>query len=906
MSRATFLSVFAHPLFFESVERYQPVEADFMVPVRERLTGPWSFSRRTVWFGCTPPAPRARPLPNQGWKIHVLSAQSNANDILQAVVPVLDARSIDFKFALDHRVLAMMNSKRWGRQGAGKFVTIYPIDEAEFVDLLEHLRGVTRGFEGIYILSDRRYKDSKVLFYRYGGIRPVAVANERGEEVSMLVSPTGEQIPDERMPYFHLPPWVRDPFPPEDEEEVGIRDEQGRIALGDGRYLINNVLGFTNSGGIYLADDRETGEVVIIKEARPFVSSGVDSIAGLKKEHRILSRLAAAGVDIAPRPIELFQDWEHFFLVQEYVRGSQLTSFSSRKNVTLMTDPSLEDTEAFFADFRVIFVQLAQILESLHDNNIVFGDLSPNNVIVLENPLRVRILDFEGASELGVDRAAGVFTPGFAYRDQMYGQDSTFQSDYFALGALMHFFLAPFNQIFPISPRSRFTFLEEVTEDIGFPPAVRQVVHAMMENDPEKRPTPREVVAVLEAEHELRPPAFRVDGPGDDPAYDRRVEAICDYCLAVADYERTDRLFPAFATVFQTNPLSLAYGACGVAHAITCMGRKVPDSVVDWILQPTSERDRYPPGLYVGLAGLAWSLLDLRRTEPALRIMARANEHPLAQRTFDLFHGAAGLVLANLRFFLATQDELFRDQALASGRRLLEVAVEVDDGICWQADDQVPLGLGHGASGVALALLYLYLATGSEEFLAVGLKALRFDLSRGITNLDGGLSWRRLDDNSPIMYPYWQYGSAGVGTVLVRYRALLGDERYDDPFEAIFLDLNRKYAVFPGLFIGLAGIGETLLDFYRFTGEERFSTAAYRVASGLSLFGIEREEGLAFPGDGLNRICCDLATGSAGVGRFFHRLVHGGEAPLLLDSLLANHVQQPADRGVATAASAAT
>ena len=112
MSRATFLDVFAHPLFFESVERYQPVEADFMVPVRERLTGPWSFSRRTVWFGCTPPAPRARPLPNQGWKIHVSSAQSNANDILQAVVPVLDARSIDFKFALDRRVLAMMNSKR--------------------------------------------------------------------------------------------------------------------------------------------------------------------------------------------------------------------------------------------------------------------------------------------------------------------------------------------------------------------------------------------------------------------------------------------------------------------------------------------------------------------------------------------------------------------------------------------------------------------------------------------------------------------------------------------------------------------------------------------------------------------------------------------------------------------------
>lgn len=902
MSRVTLSDVFAHPLFFESIERYQPVEDDFLVPVRERLTGPWSFSRRAVWFGCTPPAPRARPLPNQGWKIHVSSAVSNANDILEAVVPVLDARSIDFKFALDRRVLTLMNSKRWGRQAAGKFVTIYPIDDAEFVDLIEQLHGVTREFEGIYILSDRRYKDSKVLFYRYGGIRPVALANEKGEEVSMLVSPTGEQIPDERTPYFHVPPWTRDPFPPEDEDEAGIRDEQGRIALRDGRYLVNNVLGFNNSGGIYLADDRETGEVVIIKEARPFVASGVDSIAGLKKEHRILSRLAAAGVDVAPRPIELFQDWEHFFLVQEYLRGNQLTTVSARKNVTLMTEPTLEDTETYFADFRAIFVQLAQGLESLHDNNIVFGDLSPNNVIVLEDPLRVRILDFEGASELGVDAGAGVFTPGFAYRDQMYGQDSTFQSDYFSLGALMHFFLAPFNQIFPISPRSRFTFLAEVTKDIGFPPAVRQVVHDLMQNEPEKRPTPRQVVAVLESEHELRPPSFRVDGPPANPAYDRQVEAICDYCLALADYERVDRLFPAFATVFQTNPLSLAYGACGVAHAIACTGRKVPDSVLDWILQPTSDRDRYPPGLYIGLAGIAWSLFELGREAPALRIIARANEHPLAHRTFDLFQGAAGLVLANLRFFLATQDELYRDQALASGKRLLEEAVEVDDGICWQADGQVPLGLGHGASGVALALLYLYLATGSEEFLATGVQALRFDLSRGITNLDGGLSWRRLDDDSPIMYPYWRYGSAGVGSVVVRYRALLGDESYDEPLDAIFLDLNRKYAVYPGLFIGLSGIGETLLDCHRFTGEERYLSAAHRVASGLSLFGIEREEGLAFPGDGLSKICCDLATGSAGVGRFFHRLVHGGQAPLLLDTLLEDRLRDAVGRPVATVA----
>lgn len=906
MSRATSLDVFAHPHFFESFERFQPAEHDFLLPVKEHLTGDWTFTRKTVWFGCTPPVERARPLPKQGWKIHVSSAQSNALPILRSIVPILDAGSIDFKFALDRRVLAMMNSKRWGRQGAGKFVTIYPVDEGEFVDLLATLHGVTRGFEGIYILSDRRYKDSKVLFYRYGGIRPVAIHNERGEEVTMLISPTGERIPDERKPYFHLPHWVRDPFPAEaDETGEQIQDEQGRISLRDGRYLVENVLGFTNSGGIYLARDRQSGETVVIKEARPHVSSGVDSIAALEKEHRILSRIADSGAQIAPRPVELFRDWEHLFLAQEYLQGVQLTSFSARYNVTLMTRPSLEDTQRFFADFRTIFVQLARILETLHENDIVFGDLSPNNVIVLQDPLRVRILDFEGATEIGVDRPAHLFTPGFAYRDQMYGRDATPQSDYFALGALMHYFLAPFNQIFPISPRSRFTFLREVTEDVGFPGSIRQVVHGLMENEPDVRPSPRQVIEVLKRDHELRAPRFRVDGPDDDGTYERYVERICDYCLATADFSRHDRLFPAFATVFHTNPLSLAYGACGVAHSLATMGRPVPESVIDWILQPTSDRDRYPPGLYLGLAGIAWSLLELGRPEPAIRIMARAHRHPLANRTSDFFHGAAGLAVANLRFFIATQDELFRDKALESGDHLLAAAVEADEGIHWPANGSVPLGLGHGASGISLALLYLYLATGSQKYLDAGVKGLGFDLSRGVTNLDRGLAWRRYDDESRILYPYWRYGSAGVGAVAVRYHALLGDEVYSEAIENIFLDLDRKYSVFPGLYIGLAGIGETLLDFYRFTGEERFRRAAYRVATGLSLFQIEREEGLAFPGDTLAKICCDLATGSAGVGRFFHRLVRGGEAPLLLDSLLIERIgHRPRELVAATAAPA--
>lgn len=886
MSRASLLDAFVSPLFFETIERYQPNEEDFHAPVKALLRGEWEFNRRTVWFGCTPPEGRARILPMQGWKIHVSCALSNALDILQAIVPILDAHDVTFKFALDSRILTMMNGKNWIRQGAGKFVTIYPVDEEQFKFLLQILHEATRQFEGLYILSDRRYKDSKVLFYRYGGIKQFAVANERGEEVSMLISPTGEKVPDERKPFFHLPDWVRDPFEEDYRDETTYQDDSGRIALKEGRYLVKNVLGFSNSGGVYIADDTETGQEVVIKEARPFVTYTEDSVSLLKKEYRILSKLGDA--DVAPQAVDFFQDWEHFFLVQEFIKGMPLTTFAAINNLTLMTNPSLEDAEKYFADFKTIFTQLARIVKVLHEHNVVFSDLSPNNLIILTDPLRVRIIDFEGAFEVGVDKPAFLFTPGFAYRDQMYGGVSNFESDYFSLGAVMHYFLAPVNQIFVITPRSRFTFLKAVIEDIGLPDSIREMIVALIENDAGQRPRPDAVIEVLEREHQLRPPAFSSDDASANPVYQTYVDGICDYALALADYERKDRLFPAFAMVFRTNPLSLSYGACGIAHAIGAMGRQVPQQVVDWILQPTKDRDSIPPGLYSGLSGIAWSVLDLGRREEAKRILALSHKHPLLYEAADLFHGIAGWGLANLKFFLALQDELYLSKAMDAGEFLLKSSKESEKGLYWASGDEIPLGLAHGPSGISLFLLYLYLASGREDFLATGIRGLDYDLNSGVTTRDGGLSWRRKDDQGKIIYPYWRYGSAGIGMALIRYHSVLGDERYMDFIEKIYLDLNRKYAVFPGLFIGLAGLGEALLDFHRFTGDDRFLRGAYRVATGLSLFRITRDEGIAFPGDGLNKICCDLATGSAGVGRFFHRLVHGGPTPLVLDELLAD------------------
>lgn len=889
MSGANVIEAMVDPEFYDSIDRFQPREDEFLDLVKQIVPSDMIFARvNGVWFGCMAPEERRRRPPLQGWKIHVSSTVSCAKDLLRAVVPVLISNNVEFKFSLDESVLSLMNSKRWARQGAGKFITIYPLDEQEFISLIEQLYQVTRQFEGPYILSDRRYKDSRVVFYRYGGMSPFKVLNVKGEKVPMLLSPSGERIPDIRFPYFRVPEWAKDPFEADRPVDSQGQQKPSEIRLKDGRYIVKSSMSYTNSGGVYIAEDTHTGQQVVIKEARPLVDSVEDTVSLLRKEHRILSKIADLG--IAPQPIDFFQDWEHFFLVQEQIKGSNIHNYIVRNNITLRFDPTIEDAREFYGNFKTIMLQLAEIVKAIHECGIVFSDMSPGNLILDPDTLKLKIIDFEGCYEIGVDKPGQLYTQGFA-ADQAFGRDPTVESDYFSIGAIIHYFLTPVNSLFAVNPKARYTFMENVTRDIGFPKSVCDLATALIDKLPEKRPTPTQVIEVLTRDEEVIAPNFATDGPDADSIYESYVKRITEYILGVATFDRRDRLFPSDGALFRTNPLSLAYGACGVAYAINKMDHKVPPEVIDWILSCNKHVSLIPSGLYIGLSGVAWSMLELGLHEESRKVLASTYDHPLLYDSWDLYYGVAGWGMANLRFFTEFQDEIYLQKAEEAGNYLLENLAENEKGCYWTSDDgRIPLGYAHGQSGVALFLLYLYLASGKERFLDVGIKAMDFEMNSATPSMKGeSISWMKFADEGYIVYPYFKVGAAGVGMAMLRYYRLLGEQKYRDMLDKISVDTTRKYTLFPGLFSGLAGLGEFLLDLHRVTNESRHFDAAYRVAAGISLFKIEKKQGLAFPGDMLRRMSCDYGTGSAGVGHFLYRLTHREEAGAFnLDRLFAH------------------
>lgn len=60
---------------------------------------------------------------------------------------------------------------------------------------------------------------------------------------------------------------------------------------------------------------------------------------------------------------------------------------------------------------------------------------------------------------------------------------------------------------------------------------------------------------------------------------------------------------------------------------------------------------------------------------------------------------------------------------------------------------------------------------------------------------------------------------------------------------------------------------------YQFIEEKKYRQEAFRIAESIIPYEIKENHGIEYPGTGLLRISADFATGSAGIGTFYKRLI---------------------------------
>lgn len=876
-TRHNILQTLGSQRFFEPIEMYQVEEHYYVEPTRRLLPPNWKYVRSGMWAfydgaGAT--------MPVQGWKIHVSATTHTALETIERCVPVFVRHGVPFKHCADRFLLSLLNNKVWNRGGSGKFFTVYPHDDAQFLVLLEDLAEATRGLRGPYILSDRRYRDSAVVSYRYGTLQPQSMLMPNGGRQPYLLAPSGERVPEVRGALYAVPPWLTDivsPNPPP-------APPAGDVLIKGGRYRVNQAMGYTNSGGVYFARDTVTDAPLVIKEARPltnWTSEKDDAKRLLAKEFRLLQAVADTG--ISPQPVEMFDEWEHSYLVQEFVVGLSLERLMAQQAILLRTRYSASDVTRYRKLIAKVFHSLVSAVETLHSRSIVFGDLSPTNVLWLEEEQRVRLIDYEAAYEIGRDLPTRLNTAGFyAPWANTAVLDPRFENDWYAVGALLLSLIMPVSEFIAFSPRDGMRLIEQFTREAHLPGALGDVITRLLSRTP---PAPAEIRAALDRTATYDEPPIVTRGEvAEADELDALARDIASAILANATPERADRLFPADFRLIGTNPSGFAYGAAGVLYALHSSGFAPPDRLVQWLLRRTLSPRDYPPGLTVGLAGIAWSLLALGRTDEARAVLASSADHDLLHEASDLAFGLAGWGMTNLKFFLELGDESYLDAARRSARELLSRATLTAEGhSSWPEAGDTALGLEHGASGIALFLLYLALVDRDAEMRDAARRALMYDLVHGVDSEDGGLTWPYSENLRTITLPYWCYGSAGIGAVALRFKALAGDADMDTYLERIFIDTDRRHAVWPGHRMGLAGLGAFHVDSWALTGSERSREAAHNVLRGVLNYGVRGEDGLSFIGHYQARLSYDYATGSAGILRFVTRLRDRVPGDLFLD-----------------------
>lgn len=476
----------AHPHYYEHVDRFR-FSDEYAKMVRGLLPLTWSTKRSGPWLMVW----NGVGVKQQGFKIHVSSTQANAERTLRLVAAECIEHDVTFKVAGDHVMLQVLNGRAIGRGNAGKFMTIYPPTEGVFRSLIERLYESTRDTDlaGAYVLSDRRYKDSRLLSYRFGGFTPLRQLRVDGTSGHYLRAPDGRFVADARLPYFELPAWITDPFP----AEASNGSEDAPLKQ---RYRVLTALKFSNCGGVYQALDEHTGHIVIVKEARPYTGefnlggTFTDARALLEWEWTMLKRLSH--LECVPQAIDFFKEWEHSFLVMELVPGATLWAFwATREHLFAPYVCWPGALDAFLPRFKGFALSLLDAIEAVHSAGVIINDLSTRNVMIDPATLRVRLIDFEAAVAIdtvvpGVtDVGLALHTPGFRNPDRKTRGFATPTDDFYAAGMLLYTAIAPAQEHFTLNPASREVFLDGMVR-LGVPDAARSAIRALFRGEPDE------------------------------------------------------------------------------------------------------------------------------------------------------------------------------------------------------------------------------------------------------------------------------------------------------------------------------------------------------------------------------------------------------------------------------------
>ncbi|MEV7415601.1 class IV lanthionine synthetase LanL [Streptomyces sp. NPDC089919] len=855
----------------------------------------WTADADEMWCRLTPVSAVRR---QQGWKLHVSATAASAPVVLVKSLAVLLRDESVFKFARSLDQVGALNSRATPRGSSGKFITVYPRDDADAARLALLLHEATRGLAGPRILSDHPYAPDSLVHYRYGAFVGRRKLSPEGLLIWFIEDPDGNPVEDRRTGRYEPPAWAVSPFPASVPVPRAAPEPAGPVLLG-GRFSVREAIRHTNKGGVYRGTDATTGAPVIIKEARPHVeadASGSDVRDWLRAEARALEQLR--GTELAPEPLGVFEHAGHLFLAQEEVPGIPLRNWVAER---------FRDTgaEHYGAEALAQVARLVELVAAAHARGCVLRDFTPGNIMVRPDG-ELRLIDLELAV-LNDDTAlpTTVGTPGFSAPERLSDAPVSATADYYSLGATVCFVLAgKVPQLLPEEPPGRpaqdrlAAWLDACGSTTPLPDGLPDMILGLMKDDPAERWDPSRARAALDGREGTTAPR-RAPAPAPARATRRprsestapAVAGIVDHLVESMTPKDERRLWPVSTTAGETDPCTVQQGAAGVLAVLTRYFEhtgdpRLPEVITTaghWTAARTDIRSTRP-GLHFGGRGTAWALYEAGRavgdrtlTDHALALaLAPQEETP----HHDITHGTAGSGLAAAHLWQRTGDPRLAALVVDAADRLAAAARRDKGGIGWPVPGEAVspesgkryLGFAHGTSGIGCFLLAAAAVSERREYLDLAVAAGE-ELVAGAVPVGEAAQWPAQAGDVPTA-PYWCHGSAGIGTFLIRLWQATGDDHFGDLARRAARAVVERASRAPLTQChGLAGNGDFLLDLAAATGAPGYRAMAGDLAGLIVAEGAHRHGHVVFPNE-YGDVSTGWSDGSAGILAFLLRLHH--------------------------------
>lgn len=799
-------------------------------------------------------------LDRQGWKVHISSDYKHSHEVLSIVSKICHEFNVVFKYLKTEKAFILRNGKNVDRGYSGKFITCYPNIEI-LESFLNNLEDALKGFNGPYILSDKRWK-SAPIYLRYGVFRD-SIPGEEIELKSDELLINGEIVKDLRLPQFSVPKginipqflktWIND-FDGSPDDEFPI--------------TIDSAIRFSNSGGIYNAKLKKNNQEIILRESRPYTGldfSGEYSLERLKAEKKALDLLK--DVPQIPNVVWSGKVWEHSYLGVEKMQGIPLNNWVTN-NYPLY---SADGKEKYLQRVKKIITQLVKLLELVHLKSVYHQDIHFGNILI-DHDDTVSLIDWEQArfsDATKVDQKMAA--PGYG----SWIEDYPSQIDWNGLKQVAHYLY------FPLVEQSSLVYGYEkqtvkaahnIFKRLGYSDEDMISIENILDSIDNKCTDFENL-----SEKKILKPFFNdLEINSFDDINDILQKLGRGLSLISSEWQKlykSERAFPVHYYGLEINQ-GLAFSDLGVLwsyqelmHAIGEETDSEYESLKNQIIDSAMLNfDNSTPGFFDGVVGSIWLIHELGEQDLAYRLFDQYVEELLKNCTHsNLYSGTAGVLLTGIYFISKNQTMKSKEKILSELDIFANKYFENPKEFCEvgfgkiTSNDPYKLesGLLYGHTGIGWLFGEAYRLTGNIKYkecldLAIKTELLGYE--------ENGVSGLQYSQNQRLL-PYLSMGSGGLLLVLLKNKDIIDSELLEN-VALLKKAVSPCFCVFPGLFNGYCGL---VLSKCLYNDCLDKITVFKELIAGLQGYICMIEEGIGIAGDSGLKLTTDIASGLSGI-----------------------------------------